>query len=521
MRISALLSLPRQHVSHDCLTATGPWAAKGVGPPHALPLLLHGAGKRWSCERGVRICQSLSLFKWSRQAGGLGWHGARESSGIKRGIANTMTTVGRHQRLAGREGRDEGVIGVTRAMRTLATLSAVLFLVSGVLWLTPGAIPQAYAQSTATPVTTYDRIRQSELLGEQGAEAYCRTRGYKPLLKWTEKSYRHGYDQVWFDPVTKDIICIEAKGNSGKLLPRQGSITSVIEDAERMLRSPRTNPGERKTAQFVLEAAENGRIRWELVRTTQNRTYVEKVVHPMPYDRSRAAGVLRTLEQEGKLVLPRGTYRRTFGAGHAANDLVDGLRSAGGLETPRTPNSTAPARSYGVQSLDEAFESIDDVAQAPSNARRAVRGGSRAVRAAEFADEVGEAATGAAALGRATRIVRAFERTAGVVAVAAEAGIAGYEVYKTETAYRRGDISYHERVRRHVRTGGRAVGGSAGGFAGAWAGAQAGAAAGSVFGPAGTVVGGVGGAVVGAVAGSKVGEKLGDMAAKVWDWFGR
>lgn len=127
----------------------------------------------------------------------------------------------------------------------------------------------------------------------------------------------------------------------------------------------------------------------------------------------------------------------------------------------------------------------------------------------ETAEAAGEAA------GRVSRIAGKLAKAAPVAGVAIEVTVNGKQVYDTEAAYRRGELTNEQRTDRHLQTGAKAVGGAAGAWAGGKAGAVAGAAAGAIAGPIGAAAGGAVGAVGGAVAGAFGGEWIATSALHV------
>jgi hypothetical protein len=90
--------------------------------------------------------------------------------------------------------------------------------------------------------------------------------------------------------------------------------------------------------------------------------------------------------------------------------------------------------------------------------------------------------------------------TAVPLAVAVEVGTKGYDSYKTEVRFSRGEITQNTREVEHARSAGGLAGSMGGGVAGGVVGAEVGTAVMPVF---GTAVGAVVGAVGGAIAGEK------------------
>lgn len=410
------------------------------------------------------------------------------------------------------------------AMTSIKLFKLVCWLAAGVVALVPGSMTCEAALNGATVATAAGAAvhqvatQEMELVGEEGAEIYCREQGYKPLLKHTEKQYRHGWDQVWFDEQAREIVCIEAKGGAGRLRPGQETIEHAIDSARRILYSPRATARERKAAQLVLEYAEQGRLRVEVVHTSRagGARKVLRQVGATRHQRRLAQQVLDTLQREDKLPLPRGTYGRPYR--QMRREVTGSLKRAS-----QTGRGGWQFQRYLDRAADAAEDARDVARGAAAAVNRGVRGGSRSTEGIVAGEEVLEAVKGLRRAGRVTEVARGAGKALGVAAAAAEVAVYGVEAYQIEQQYRRRAISPSERVRAHVRLGARTAGGAAGGAAGAWAGASAGAAIGSAAGPVGTVVGGVVGGVAGAIGGSEIGSRLGEavteLPSKVRRWW--
>lgn len=131
-----------------------------------------------------------------------------------------------------------------------------------------GATPRQRAWLRATPE---ERVTLAEKLGEDGARAFARQRGWKPVFDGVGRTLRQGPDQVWRD-ADGIVHVLEAKGGTSQVARAyghvQGSPEWAVKSAERFLRSARATAGERKAAQAVLEAAANGRLTVDVVRTS-------------------------------------------------------------------------------------------------------------------------------------------------------------------------------------------------------------------------------------------------------------
>jgi len=167
--------------------------------------------------------------------------------------------------------------GMLMAKRTFAVLTVGLALLfpSAVLAQVPSVTAESHPSTRHTKnwaaLPTQQKRMVGEAIGERGADRFARARGYKPLLTYKQKTYRHGYDQVWYDPSTKEIVAIEAKGGSGQLRGRQGTSDDVVAAAKKMMRSAFSSTREKKVAQMVLEYAAEGRLRVESIATPHKK----------------------------------------------------------------------------------------------------------------------------------------------------------------------------------------------------------------------------------------------------------
>ncbi len=116
-----------------------------------------------------------------------------------------------------------------------------------------------------------ERIRIAELLGEEGAMAYAKKKGYQPILTKANKTLPQGFDQV-YRAKNGGIVVIEAKGGTSPLGHAyghpQGTPSWAVETAHRMMKSSRASVAEKEAAKFVLEAASSGKLTVEVVRTS-------------------------------------------------------------------------------------------------------------------------------------------------------------------------------------------------------------------------------------------------------------
>ena len=119
--------------------------------------------------------------------------------------------------------------------------------------------------------TLDQRIRLSERIGEDGARAFARSKGWEPIFDGTSKTIPQGLDQVYLG-ADGTIHVIEAKGGTGQLGHAyghpQGSSEWAVEAAKRMLRSSKASAAEQTAAKAVLKAASQGRLSVHVVRTS-------------------------------------------------------------------------------------------------------------------------------------------------------------------------------------------------------------------------------------------------------------
>lgn len=118
--------------------------------------------------------------------------------------------------------------------------------------------------------TINERVRLAERLGEEGAEAFAAKKGYEPLLRNGDKVLRQGFDQVYR---AKDgsIVAIEAKGGTSAISRaygcEQGTPEWAVQAAKRVAESSKASAAEKQAARLVLEAAKEGNLTVQVVRT--------------------------------------------------------------------------------------------------------------------------------------------------------------------------------------------------------------------------------------------------------------
>ena len=167
----------------------------------------------------------------------------------------------------------------------------VAFLVvGGVLsWATPSdaqvVVPEVTTRNeTVTPkpagtarqrawlrASVDQRVKLAEQLGDEGARAFAKAKGWSPVFDGTARGVVQGPDQV-YRAADGAVHVIEAKGGSGQLGRGyghvQGSSEWAVESAKRVLRNPRASEAERRGAALVLEAASKGNLQVHVVRTS-------------------------------------------------------------------------------------------------------------------------------------------------------------------------------------------------------------------------------------------------------------
>jgi hypothetical protein len=303
----------------------------------------------------------------------------------------------------------------------------------------------------------------AERLGEQGATALAAKKGYRPLLTGEQKAVRQGFDQVYLAPDGR-VVVVEAKGGTSALGrgygAAQGTAEWAIKAARETLNGSKTSAAEKSATRIVLEAAEQGNLTVEVVRT---RHVLGEPVAAVLESSNSVTAAERTLVSEI-------------------------LRDSGSLIRP-------------------AVEGTAEAAEGATGALIAAEGSAQAASAMEGA---GHVATVGSRLPTAAKV-------AGGAAVVIDVGARGCDAcYHVEQQYRAGEISNHDRVKAHAKNAGGFVGGWTGAWAGAEAGALAGGAGGALCGgvcaPIGAFLGGVAGAIGGYCGGQYVGEKAAEAA---------
>lgn len=394
-----------------------------------------------------------------------------------------------------------------------AVVSLAVSITAGLIGLFPRNAVMAQAVATAPEIETQaeglasananrenwlkaaleERVKIAEEIGEDGARRYAREQGYTTVFDGKVRSVRQGPDQVYFDPRTGETVVVEAKGGTSPLGKgygyEQGTKGWAVKSAEQILHNPSTLPAERAAAERIIEAARNGKLRVEVVRTPH------------------------TLGQPGTPILERAAMvDDAEEAARLAEEISKRFRLRP-TAAPQTPKSGS--NGSGVTA---AAKVLERGSRAAEEGEQVLRQASRAGRAASAAEEgaatAAKAAAGAGNLSKAATLSKAA-KVAGPIAMGVDVATRLYRVDQVEQAYARGEITEHERTLEHAKN----VAGCAGGWAGAWAGAEVGGASGAAIGTAicpgiGTAIGGFVGYVGGAIGGYYAGEALAEQGTE-------
>lgn len=153
---------------------------------------------------------------------------------------------------------------------------------------------------------------------------------------------------------------------------------------------------------------------------------------------------------------------------------------------------------------------LADLDQIAAAGRTAGSAGTAAGSSATVIDDVAVGASKSVA----KTVLKGGAKACVVAGVAVDAGCRGYDSYKTEKAYKNGEVTKQQRVETHVSNATGFAGAMGGAYAGATSGATAGAVIGSVIPGPGTAIGGFFGGVIGGIGGYLVGDYVGTEAGK-------
>ena len=307
-----------------------------------------------------------------------------------------------------------------------------------------------------------ERVLMAERIGEEGASALAEKRGHRPILTGEQKTLRQGFDQVYRTP-DGQVVVVEAKGGTGTLGrgygAEQGTTEWAVKAARETLNSSKASAAEKSAARIVLEAAEQGKLTVEVIRTT-----------------------------------------------HVLGEPVAAV-----LESSKTVSAAERTLASEILRASEGF-----ARPSVAGTAKAAEGASGVAKAAEGSAEGAKALEGAGQVAAVGSKLATAGKVAGVAGVAIDVGVRGCEAYDVEQRYRSGEISSHDRVKAHAKNASGFVGGWTGAWAGAEAGMLAGGAGGALCGgvgaPIGAFLGGVAGAIGGYFGGEYVGEKAAETA---------
>ena len=141
----------------------------------------------------------------------------------------------------------------------------------------------------------------TEAIGEDGAQHYAEKMGWKKILTAPDKGVvNRGFDQVWMDEETDEVIIVEAKGRTDKdgngrrkwklskgYGQTQATIEWTIEVCKNLLESDKSSDKDRKVARLVLQKISEGKIQTRVIVTTHKEgipqeTLTERIVDEVP-----------------------------------------------------------------------------------------------------------------------------------------------------------------------------------------------------------------------------------------------
>ncbi len=297
-----------------------------------------------------------------------------------------------------------------------------------------------------------ERVRLAERLGEDGARAYAKAKGWTPLSDGSGKLLPQGPDQV-YRTADGPVILVEAKGGSGQLSSaygyRQGSAEWAVESAKRVLRSEKAGAAEKTAARAALEAAAEGKLEVRVIRT----------------DHVLGEPIAAVLEQTTGT-----TEQATLLARAALVEAAPVAASANAVEV------VAASRGSAVHGTVEAGEGV-----------------AAATEGTAVATEVGG------------KLLQTASKAALPAAMIVDGGLRVERSVAVERDFAAGRITQHQREVAHATNAGGFVGGWGGAVAGAEFGAGIGAFGGPIGAAIGSVIGGIGGYFGGEAAGAAVG----------------
>ena len=327
-----------------------------------------------------------------------------------------------------------------------------------------------------------DRIFLAEVLGEEGASAYAIQKGYEPILTTVDRSLPQGIDQVYR---TKDglVLAIEAKGGTSPIARAYGCVQGTpewaVQAAKRTVLSPKASSAEKQAAKLVLEAARDGKLAAEVIRTRHilGEPMVVALESSLKASQAESKAAAAILEEIAVLAKGGQVASRIVEVAKRANESLSGASSLKAGQAEANATSAILVESAAI-----------------------ARGSSKTI----------------AAVGAISKVVK----VAGVAGVALDGAVRVTSAIDTEKQYQSGEISTEQRVTTHAQN---AVGMTCG-LGGAWAGAKGGAATGGLVGacfggvgaPIGATIGGGVGAVGGYLGGDYLGKKLVNGVKWLW-----
>lgn len=115
------------------------------------------------------------------------------------------------------------------------------------------------------------RVRIAEEIGEEGARAFAKSKGWTAISDGTKKGIAQGVDQVYRDP-DGFVHAVEAKGGTSQ--PKrfhghmQGSPEHAVEASKNVLKNPNASATQKAGAKAVIEAAAKGTLRTHVIQTS-------------------------------------------------------------------------------------------------------------------------------------------------------------------------------------------------------------------------------------------------------------
>jgi len=207
--------------------------------------------------------------------------------------------------------------------------------------------------------TPQERVRLAEALGDEGARAMAKAKGYVSVYDGLGRMLPQGPDQV-YRAADGRVILYEAKGGAGRLGHAyghsQGSPEWAVESAKRVLRSGKATAAEQSAARAVLEAAAKGKLEVHVVRTSHVLGEpTAAVVERIATTTDDAARLARTALDD----VVRASANNVDNAARAASASDDAARLARSAKFTRT--ATRSLIFVGV-AVDAGFR-VDDAAE--------------------------------------------------------------------------------------------------------------------------------------------------------------